>query len=81
MSRAFNATEAKQLRALLEQASAIRCAIEEIVNSAQDRYDERSEKWQESEAGEEVSSKIDTLRDVTYDLENIESNIETALEA
>lgn len=80
MSKAFNATETKQLRALLEQVSAIRSQIEEIVNSAQDRYDERSEKWQESEAGEEASSKIDALRDTPDDLENIEANIETALE-
>ncbi|MDM1514518.1 hypothetical protein [Myroides odoratimimus] len=40
------------------------------IDNRQEIFDERSDKWQESERGENYQFKTDELEDIKYDLES-----------
>ena len=53
------------------RVSDLREKLEELSQDAHSYADERSEKWQESEQGEAISSEIDKLDQVISDLEEV----------
>ena len=62
-----------QLKVLKQQANHIFDALstlQEVLEDAREKYDSRSEKWQESEAGEKLQAAIDYLESVTSELES-----------
>ncbi|MDD2775492.1 MAG: hypothetical protein PHU06_06025 [Gallionella sp.] len=43
--------------------------IQELRDVEQDKFDDKSERWQEGEKGEEAQAKIDTLNEAADSLE------------
>lgn len=52
----------EKLRSKLEE---IQEEIDNLASEMQDTYDNRSERWQESETGEEYQEKIDALEEAS----------------
>ncbi len=61
---AMKETAAKALEALKEK-------LEELANSAEEYYDDRSETWQESENGTFYREWVDTLEDRANDVDSL----------
>lgn len=53
----------KKIQKIWDRLEAIRDELESLEAEAQDTYDNRSERWQESEKGEEYSEMISALVD------------------
>jgi len=53
----------KQIAKISDKLTNIQAELEELAEQAQDYFDERSEKWQESEKGDEWQEKISALED------------------
>lgn len=58
--------------ALLAEA---RETIEAYREKQQETFDEKSEKWQESAAGEALTNRISELEDIALDIETLEDRI------
>lgn len=56
----------KKLIALME---ALKSEIDDMVINRQDTFEDRTEKWQESEKGEEYAERTDLLEEMTGTLE------------
>lgn len=52
----------------------------EMLEKRQASYDNKSEKWQESEKGEEEQSNIDDLEEISSDLEEVSAKIDNLFE-
>jgi hypothetical protein len=52
--------------------------LEHARDEAVDKFEERPEKWRESEAGQAMDEKIAALGEAIEALEQVETNIETA---
>lgn len=75
----MNHTDKKRIedaRATINEVAAI---LEEIRDTEQEKFDEKSDKWKESSAGETEESRIASLSDAIDQLENIDANLETAI--
>lgn len=72
----MNIKTLKTARDLLSQAQAL---LEEVRDTAQEDFDDKSDKWKESEAGETMEAWIAHLSDAIDELENVDSNIEAAI--
>lgn len=46
--------------------------LNQIVTEREAEFDERSEKWQEGDKGDEHQTKTDEVADIVAELENIE---------
>ena len=55
----------KKIEKITAKLEAIVAELEKMAEGAQDYYDERSEKWQESEKGEAWCDKISALEDAS----------------
>ena len=64
----------KQLQAMMQQLEDIRAVIEAMKEAEEEKYDNMSDGWQESERGYTMSENIDSL-DTCY------SGLEDAVEA
>jgi flagellar biosynthesis chaperone FliJ len=62
----------KLMRELYNARDALKEALEESRDAKQDTFDNRSEKWQESEAAETMQGEIDTLNQMIDDCEQID---------
>ena len=70
---------AKVLRSLkLEETIKIE-ELKELAEQARGDYDERSEKWHESEAGEEEIGRIDALDKMVESLERAQDELAEAI--
>jgi 5'-deoxynucleotidase YfbR-like HD superfamily hydrolase len=75
----MNTADKKQLQALRTTLDQVRADIEEMRDAEQEKFDEKSDKWKESPAGETEEARIASLSDAIDQLEVVDSNIETAL--
>jgi ribosome recycling factor len=57
-------------RAKIEEAKA---DIEALRDDMQNEYDDKSERWQEGEAGQAASEELDTINAIADSIENTES--------
>ena len=64
----------KQLQAMMQQLEDIRAAIEAIKESEEEKYDNMSDGWQESERGCTMAENI-------YSLDTCYSGLDDAVEA
>lgn len=64
--------EVEKAVALIEEARAI---VERALQGAQDAVEGRTEKWLESEKGEEAQANLEVLERVFESLENAESDL------
>lgn len=69
----------KALQRVVAFLGEARSILEEEQGKAQDQFDEKSEKWQESDAGTKAADKIENLSEALISLEDVESHIETAI--
>lgn len=67
-----------QLEKLNQTVSDIKNQIEELHDEMENYFDEKSEKWQESENGELFEEKKNLVAELLESLETIESEIENA---
>lgn len=76
---AFKLNKAKQaeLQALADAyqqaAEAYSQALADLVSEWEEEFDERSERWQESEAGQEVCDKLDRLQEAADNAAELET--------
>lgn len=52
-----------------------RSMLESLREKMQNEFDEKSEKWQEGDKGQEMQTEIELLEDVTGRLEDIETEV------
>lgn len=53
--------------------------LQDILDELQEKFDGRSEKWQESEKGEEAQAELDVLQEAIRELESAASTAGSAL--
>lgn len=70
----------KRLKTAKEQIKSVLNECNKRKDRLEYLYESRSERWQESEKGEEVQDKINYLDDAIFELEDVESSIDTAIE-
>lgn len=56
----------KKIEKIISRLEDIQSDLDQLAEEAQDYFDERSEKWQESEKGEAWCDKISALEDASY---------------
>lgn len=61
---------------LSDAITAMKEVLEKTIDRAQEYFDERSEKWQESEKGNAYQSWIDAMEEKLEALDSIESDID-----
>lgn len=75
----MKAINKKALEGMKERLGDIRVSIDEIIQDETERFDSRSERWQESDNGQQAQAALDTLADIATSLEDIEDNLEDLL--
>ena len=60
----------KKIAKITVRLDAIREDIEKLAEEAQEYYDNRSERWQESDAASEWEEKIDALNDAACSVQD-----------
>ena len=68
----------KKLTALHSKIIDIRTALSEIKDKAEETFDNRSEKWQESDAGITYGERINYMENALSNLESVLENLEDA---
>lgn len=63
------------MKKIIESLEKQRSKLEEIVQKREDYVDERSEKWQESEACEEYIYKTEDIEGSIEDLDHVIDNL------
>lgn len=58
-----------------------RSELEIIKDELQDKYDSKSEKWQEGEAGEKMQSDISELEEALNELESARDRLDNVFES
>lgn len=71
----MNKTQKKRLNEILSLLVDVREGLEELHSELETKYDSHSEKWQESEKGEELNDIISAFDNAITDIENVEYNI------
>lgn len=71
----------KQIEKYLSQMEDIKIFLEDMQNSRQEAYDNKSEKWQEGEKGEEEQENISSLEEQENisSLEDLVNSAETLM--
>lgn len=67
----MKASNKKKIEIALTSIIEAKAMLEEVSEIEQDIYDERSERWQESERGEEVAEALALLEDAICELEEV----------
>lgn len=75
----MNKDQKEKLEAVVIRLSDDIELLEEIQNDWQEVFDERSEKWQESEKGEKWSDRIDDLSTSIEEMQSAMENIDDIL--
>lgn len=66
----------KRIKAIADKLSELQSELTAIKDDAQDYFDSRSEKWQESEKGETAQEEIERIEEFADEIENINIDIE-----
>lgn len=68
-------TERKEIEALISALDEARAALSDKLSDLkaewEEAFDERSERWQDSEAGEEAKERLDTLEGWVDEIEDL----------
>ena len=67
----MNATRRKSLTKILDTLDQAKSDLESLLSEEQKDFDNRSEKWQEGEAGQEAQEKLDALQTAIDSLDDI----------
>ena len=59
-----------KLGKIYDKIEAIKIDLEQMAEEAQETFDNRSEKWQESEKGDEWQDKITAMEDAASNLQD-----------
>ncbi len=70
-----------EMRAACDKIADVRETLEELLGNWTDTMNERSEKWQDSDKGQELQSQIDELEQHITNLEEVESFTDTLAES
>lgn len=68
-------------KATLGQLERIYEKVEERIDSRENQFYEKTDKWQESEKGELFQQKTEELQEVLYNLEAVIDSLNTFLES
>jgi hypothetical protein len=60
---------------LADKVEAVASELREFLTDATDAYDERSESWQDSDKGTEVSTWLESIESVADALEGLERDV------
>lgn len=61
----------KEVKELISNVESVKVFLEDQVDQKQSAYDNKSEKWQESEKGEEASQVISNLEEARDEAESL----------
>lgn len=70
----------KKIESLLSKLDDVKIGFENLKDEQQIKYDDKSEKWQESEKGEKMLQDIEDIEEIVENLENSYNNIENLFE-
>lgn len=70
----------KQVEKHMAAIEDARLFFEELAQKKQESYDNKSEKWQEGDKGQEEQENISSLEDITNSLESVHGDIENLFE-
>jgi len=56
-----------------------RSLVEEVRDDEQNAFDEKSDKWRESEAGDKADARIASLSEIVDTLESVDSEMDVVL--
>jgi hypothetical protein len=70
----------KKITDLMSRLETIKIELEDLKESKQEYYDERSEKWKEGEAADELETDIFAIKDIVSSLEEAYNNIDDLFE-
>jgi len=74
----MKATDLKKLKAMYSQLEQMQSDLESLREAEQEAHNNRSEKWQEGEAGEASSERISELEQAEGYLQDAMNSIESA---
>lgn len=76
----MNKTQQKQINEALGMLEEAHSILEEVLGEVQDNYDNKSEKWQEGEAGEKAQEEISGLEDAINETDSAKTTVENLVE-
>lgn len=76
MSKGLTKTEADKLSRITERFKEDADWLRELSEKYRDWYDERSENWQESDAGSDFSTWLDSLGDLSDNAQTLIDDLE-----
>jgi len=68
----------KKIKAVFSKLEDLQSQINDIHATYQDAFDKKSARWQESEKGEVLSSRIGYLESALSDIDSLMSNLDEA---
>ena len=68
----------KKIKAIFSKLEDLQSQINDIHATYQDAFDKKSARWQESEKGEVLSSRISYLESALNDIDSLMSNLDEA---
>ena len=71
----------KQIAKFISHIEDAKIYFEELQSSKQDTFDNRSEKWQEGDKGNEAQEEINSLEELAGECENLIDSINNLFEA
>jgi len=70
----------RELSALYSQLEELQAKLIRYAEEARTQYDNRSEKWQESEKGIDFQTRVEKLEDAVTGFENLMSDLDETFE-
>jgi uncharacterized protein YukE len=61
---------ASKIRKFMDQIEALKTDVETLRDGTQDKYDGKSDRWRDSDAGQKIEALISTLEDCANNLES-----------
>lgn len=76
----MKAPNKKKLEKHVETLHTIKSDIEAVYNEEREIIDSKSEKWQDSDKGQDEIVKVESLESIASDMDELLDNLSTALE-
>lgn len=73
-------TDVKLVAAIIGDLEEKIAKLTDLRDDAQNQYDNKSEKWQESEKGEQAMEQIDYLTNACDGLESVKDDLENSMQ-
>lgn len=65
----------KELKNIFDELSVLQDRLMALINDQEEKFDAKSEKWQESEKGEEAQHQIELLGEIHENMDNAGAGI------